>query len=185
MPQPSIGANPITIRLKSCDLLARCGKMSTPTYLVTVVHLRRQDDYQDFGELGLDIGRSSELPIEDILGFMEPVRASKKREAYIVARSKYPKHQVINNASRPNAGNGLARSSLSLAKASHVFRASPFGTKLLAPLSTLLTRAISITRLASFFAMQTFFAGATARPGESVETCRCRIRASAAQAIDS
>jgi hypothetical protein len=72
--------------------------MSKPTYLVTVIHLGREDDYYDFWELGLDRGRSGDLLTADILGFKEPVRASNKREAYVLVRSKYPNHQVINNA---------------------------------------------------------------------------------------
>lgn len=55
--------------------------MSKPTYLVTVVHLGREEDYHDYWELGLDVGRTGEPLTEDLVGFLEPVRASNKREA--------------------------------------------------------------------------------------------------------
>jgi hypothetical protein len=72
--------------------------MSKPTYLVTVVHLGREVDYYDFWELGLDRGRAGDLLTADIVSFDEPVRASNKREAYVLVRSKYPDHHVINKA---------------------------------------------------------------------------------------
>jgi hypothetical protein len=72
--------------------------MAKPTYLVYVVHRGREDDYYRYRCLGEDTNPLGEVLTEDMLGFMEAVRASNRREASVLVRARYPDHQVTDRA---------------------------------------------------------------------------------------
>ncbi|WP_109126682.1 hypothetical protein [Dyella sp. C11] len=67
--------------------------MSKAVYFVSVVHKGRESDYQALSKRGaLPGGYPNEI------GFVEPIRASNRREAFILVRRKYPDHLVLDDA---------------------------------------------------------------------------------------
>lgn len=68
--------------------------MTKPTYFVKVVRKGRERDFLDFWERGRRQNDAGELLDAELVGFVEPVRASNRREAMVLVRARYPDHRI-------------------------------------------------------------------------------------------
>lgn len=71
--------------------------MSKPLYLVGVVHRGREGDFQRSRAKAPAAAALAPDQLADI-GFSETVRASNRREAYVLIKRKYPDHLVLDSA---------------------------------------------------------------------------------------
>ncbi|WP_282275482.1 hypothetical protein [Stenotrophomonas sp. PS02297] len=84
--------------------------MAKPTYLVTVVYRGKEALFRDFLKQERhqrQSGVETILPAEE-LAFIEPVRASNRHEALVLARALHPGHdiapRIVKRAARPGRG---------------------------------------------------------------------------------
>lgn len=71
----------------------RSGHMGKAVYFVSVIHKGREREYQALSAAG-----SLQTDHPGDIGFVEPIRASNRREAFVLVRRKYPEHLVLAGA---------------------------------------------------------------------------------------
>lgn len=68
--------------------------MAKPTYLVTVARKGEEERFRDFWERGVRRDAAGEALTAERVGFVEPVRASNRREAMMLVRARFPGHPI-------------------------------------------------------------------------------------------
>ena len=68
--------------------------MSKSIYLVRIARKGYEEDFHALCELGKEFNVAGQALSAELVGFMEQVRASNRREAMVLARARYPGHHV-------------------------------------------------------------------------------------------